>query len=148
MEGIDGEKPGKFHRVGNSRAGRSVPTLMKWFLALAGTTAVALLAQTDPAREIKHLWVPTSTSVRPSSVSAAEVEREGNYPAVIHLKGSVEIKTPYASPAVRKTLRFATGMSCCMPTPPTSTRIRDKSKRAAMSRLRGKTKPIRCIIEL
>ena len=94
MEGIDGEKPGKFHRVGNSRAGRSVPTLMKWFLALAGTTAVALLAQTDPAREIKHLWVPTSTSVRPASVSAAEVEREGNYPAVIHLKGSVEIKTP------------------------------------------------------
>lgn len=67
---------------------------MKWFLAFPGLAAVALLAQTDPARDIKHLWVPTSTSARPSSVSAAEVVREGNYPAVIHLKGSVEIKTP------------------------------------------------------
>lgn len=94
MEGIDGEKPGKFHSVGNYLAERSVPRSMKWFLALAGTMAAALLAQTDPAREIKHLWVPTSTSVRPSSVSAAEVEREGDYPAVIHLKGRVEIKTP------------------------------------------------------
>jgi lipopolysaccharide assembly outer membrane protein LptD (OstA) len=93
MQSIDGEKPGKFH-LGNSLAGRSVTRPMKWFLALAGTAAVALLAQTGPARGIKHLWVPTSTSVRPSSVSAAEVEREGDYPAVIHLKGSVEIKTP------------------------------------------------------
>ena len=67
---------------------------MKWFLSFAGTAALALLAQTGPAHEIKHLWVPTSTSVRPSSISAAEVDREGNYPAIIHLKGSVEIKTP------------------------------------------------------
>ena len=30
----------------------------------------------------------------PLSVAALGIEREGDYPAVIHLKGSVEIKTP------------------------------------------------------
>jgi lipopolysaccharide assembly outer membrane protein LptD (OstA) len=51
-------------------------------------------AQEYPAGEMKRLSVPTTTSVTPIHVAAREIEREGLYPAILHLKGSVEIKTP------------------------------------------------------
>ena len=45
-------------------------------------------------RSNQRLSVPTATNPAPFSVAALEIEREGEYPAIIHLKGSVEIKTP------------------------------------------------------
>jgi hypothetical protein len=52
--------------------------------------AVALALSTLAAQEIKHLSVPAVTSPRPLDVSARELP----YDSVIHLKGSVEVKTP------------------------------------------------------
>jgi hypothetical protein len=54
--------------------------------------AFTLRAQ-DPA-QVKHMSVSTMTNARPLLVSALEIERGLPYPAVMHLKGSVEIKTP------------------------------------------------------
>jgi hypothetical protein len=58
--------------------------------------ALALLAIAPllGAQEVKHLTVPTTTSVRPLAVAALEVARDLPRNSVIHLKGSVEIKTP------------------------------------------------------
>jgi lipopolysaccharide assembly outer membrane protein LptD (OstA) len=50
-----------------------------------------LLAFLLPAQELKHLSVPTTTSIRPLDVAALDVQRESQ---VWHLKGAVEIKTP------------------------------------------------------
>ena len=96
MEGIDDETWGKFRVCAETRARRAAShqRMQKWPLALLVFPALALLAQTRPVPELKHLTVPTTTSVRPVSITAFEVVREGVYPAVIHLKGSVEIKTP------------------------------------------------------
>ena len=68
--------------------------MQKWPLVLLSFPALVLMAQDRPAPELKHLTVPTATSVRPVSLTAFDVVREGDYPAIIHLKGSVEIKTP------------------------------------------------------
>jgi hypothetical protein len=38
------------------------------------------------------------TGVRPSVLTAFEIERLGGYPAAIHLKGAVEIKSPVCLP--------------------------------------------------
>ena len=46
------------------------------------------------AQELKHLTVPTSTNAQPISVAAVEIVRELPYNSIIHLKGSVEIRTP------------------------------------------------------
>ena len=67
---------------------------MKWSLAALAVCTLALTAQDQPAGQLKHLSIPTSTHVNPISVAALAIEREGEYPAIIHLKGSVEIKTP------------------------------------------------------
>jgi lipopolysaccharide assembly outer membrane protein LptD (OstA) len=64
------------------------------FLAAIAVSTVALTAQDYPAGQLKHLSVPTSTNAPPIRVAALGIEREGDYPAIIHLKGSVEIKTP------------------------------------------------------
>ena len=64
---------------------------------LPGAFAICILtltAQDYPAGQMKRLTVPTKTNVNPISVAALAIEREGDYPAIIHLKGSVEIKTP------------------------------------------------------
>jgi lipopolysaccharide assembly outer membrane protein LptD (OstA) len=67
---------------------------MKRSLAALAVCTLTLAAQDYPAGEMKRLSVPTTTSLTPLSVAAREIEREGLYPSVIHLKGSVEIKTP------------------------------------------------------
>jgi hypothetical protein len=67
---------------------------MKRSLAALAVCTLALTAQDYPAGQRKSLSVPTTTSVKPLSVAALDIEREGLYPSVIHLKGSVEIKTP------------------------------------------------------
>ena len=63
-------------------------------LAAISVCFLAVAAQDNPADQRKHLSVPTATNIRPLSVAAAQIERESQYPAVIHLKGEVEIKTP------------------------------------------------------
>ena len=67
---------------------------MKFAFPLLAVCGVALIAQEYPAGQTKHLSVPTATSVRPVSVQAISVEHGTEYPSVLHLKGSVEIKTP------------------------------------------------------
>jgi hypothetical protein len=58
-------------------------------LALAVFCVLILRAQ-----EPKNLVVPTTTGGRGVSIRALEIVRETPYPAVIHAKGSVEIRTP------------------------------------------------------
>ena len=72
---------------------------MMRFLAAIAVCTVALTAQDYPAGQLKRLSVPTTTNVSPMSVAALGIEREGDYPAIIHLKGSVEIKTPVCTKA-------------------------------------------------
>lgn len=67
---------------------------MKFSLAALAVCAFALFAQEQPSNQLKHLSVPAGTSLRPLSVSARDITRELPYPSVIHLKGSVEIRTP------------------------------------------------------
>jgi lipopolysaccharide assembly outer membrane protein LptD (OstA) len=61
-------------------------------IALAVCTT--LIAQDYPAGQLKHLIVPTMTSARPVSVAAMEIESQLPHPSIMHLKGSVEIRTP------------------------------------------------------
>lgn len=68
--------------------------MAKLFVAALVVCALALTAQEKPTARLKHLSVPTVTSVRPLSVSAGEIERGLPYPSLIHLKGNVEIRTP------------------------------------------------------
>ena len=74
---------------------------MKRSLAALALCTLTLAAQDYPAGEMKRLSVPTTTSVQPLSVAALDIEREGLYPSIIHLKGSVEIKTPVCVKAVQ-----------------------------------------------
>jgi lipopolysaccharide assembly outer membrane protein LptD (OstA) len=67
---------------------------MKLSLAVVAACTLALIAQDNPAGQLKHLIVPTTTSALPVSVAAMEIESELPHPSIIHLKGSVEIKTP------------------------------------------------------
>jgi hypothetical protein len=59
------------------------------------TIGLAAVAQEHP-ETLKHLPVsPMNGSADGrAAVSARAIEREGGYPAVIHLKGDVEIRTP------------------------------------------------------
>jgi len=66
----------------------------KLFITALGICAFGLTAQENPAIQLKHLSVTTMTSVRPLSVAALEIEKTPTYPSIIHLKGSVEIRTP------------------------------------------------------
>lgn len=63
-------------------------------LLIALVCAVSLSAQNNPAAERKHVSAPIANSVRPLLAAAAEIDREGGYPSVIHLKGDVEIRIP------------------------------------------------------
>jgi len=44
--------------------------------------------------EIKHLFVPSPERNMGASVAAANIERGADYPSVVRLRGSVEIKVP------------------------------------------------------
>ena len=107
---------------------------MKRLLAALGICTLTLAAQDYPAGQLKRLSVPIATSPSPLSVAALEIEREGDYPAILHLKGSVEIKTPvcvnagpgncHALRRIRRAPRRCRRIS---------TRIRARPKPAAMS---------------
>jgi hypothetical protein len=55
---------------------------------------LAVNAQNYPTGQLKHISVPVASSAQPLSVAAMEIDRELQYPSVIHLKGAVEIKMP------------------------------------------------------
>jgi len=54
-------------------------------------SALALAAQDYPAGQLKHLPIPAEPGTR-VTVAALEIERGAEYPTVVHLKGSVEIR--------------------------------------------------------
>jgi lipopolysaccharide assembly outer membrane protein LptD (OstA) len=66
---------------------------MKLSLAALAVCALALTAQDYPTGQLKHLPIPSAHG-RGVSVAAMEIERGAEYPTIVHLKGSVEIKIP------------------------------------------------------
>jgi hypothetical protein len=82
---------------------------VKLSLAVLAVCTLALTAQDYPAGQLKRLSVPTTTNVNPISVAALGIEREGQYPGIIHLKGSVEIKTPVCVKAGQGSALFCDG---------------------------------------
>lgn len=67
---------------------------MKPSLAVLAICALALAAQEYPAGQLKHLPIPAANGVQPVSVAALEIERGAEYPTIVHLRGSVEIRMP------------------------------------------------------
>lgn len=67
---------------------------MKLFAVGLAICALILSAQENASGQLKHLSMPTLTSDRPVTISAVEIDKGPTYPSVIHLKGSVEIRTP------------------------------------------------------
>jgi len=63
------------------------------------TVLVALLATgLVTAQEQKHLTTAPLSGGREVRMSANDIARTGEYPALIHLKGAVEIRTPACLP--------------------------------------------------
>lgn len=56
----------------------------------------------DLAPELKHVIVPLPRANRNASLAALAIERGAEYPSIVNLRGSVEIKTPVCVPAGRK----------------------------------------------
>ena len=63
--------------------------------------AVPTTAQENTA-ELKHVTVPIVNGSRPVSLTALSIEHGLEYPAVISLKGRVEIQTPVCLPVGKK----------------------------------------------
>ena len=55
-------------------------------------------AQDKEVAELKHVTTTPLNAMRPASMAAISIERGTQYPSVIRLKGSVEIKTPVCLP--------------------------------------------------
>jgi lipopolysaccharide assembly outer membrane protein LptD (OstA) len=55
-------------------------------------------AQGPQSAELKHLMAAPLNGSRPVSMAATSIERGTQYPTVVRLKGSVEIKTPVCLP--------------------------------------------------
>jgi hypothetical protein len=53
-------------------------------------------------QELKHMMGVAVNGVRPATLTAFEIERGGEYPAAIHLKGAVEIKSPVCLPVGKR----------------------------------------------
>jgi non-heme chloroperoxidase len=66
---------------------------MKTFIA-AAVFVIAVTAQDRSSEQLKHIYVPVASSAQPLVVAAMEIVRPVQYPSVIHLKGSVEIRMP------------------------------------------------------
>jgi hypothetical protein len=49
-------------------------------------------------QEQKHMVTVAVTGGRPTTLTALEIERVGQYPSAVHLKGAVEIKSPVCLP--------------------------------------------------
>jgi hypothetical protein len=67
------------------------------FSFLLGTAAMA-----QEAPQLKHLTVAPANSNRPVAMSALSIQRGANYPSVIELRGSVEIRTQVCLPVRKK----------------------------------------------
>ena len=82
---------------------------MQRSLAAIAVCTLTLTAQDYQAGQLKRLSVPTTTSVRPIAVAALDIERGHAYPSIIHLKGSVEIKTPVCVKAGQGSALYCAG---------------------------------------
>ena len=71
---------------------------MKLFFATVMLTMLPPATGQDTSGELKHVMVPPLAGNKSTLVSALNVERGVDYPSVIHLKGSVEIRTPVCLP--------------------------------------------------
>ncbi len=60
--------------------------------------AFLFFAALSSGQEQKHLTVPPANGARPADMTAFEIERGAQYPSTIHLKGSVEVRTPVCIP--------------------------------------------------
>jgi hypothetical protein len=58
--------------------------------------------QEKEAAELKHVTTTPLNAMRPASMAALSIERGTQYPSVIRLKGTVEIKTPVCIPVGKK----------------------------------------------
>jgi lipopolysaccharide assembly outer membrane protein LptD (OstA) len=67
---------------------------MRLFIAVWAVCILTAAAQEKPADQLKHLSVPTVTSVRPVTIAAMEIDKQPTYPSVMYLTGNVEIRTP------------------------------------------------------
>jgi hypothetical protein len=56
----------------------------------------------DAATELKHVIVPLPHANRTASLAALTIERGAEYPSIVKLSGSVEIKTPVCVAAGKK----------------------------------------------
>lgn len=56
----------------------------------------------DAPPELKHVIVPLPHANRNASLAALAIERGAEYPSVVKLSGSVEIKAPVCVPAGKK----------------------------------------------
>jgi hypothetical protein len=87
-----------------SEVGRKV---LKVKLLLLTVTAVlasgiippSMMAQENRSGELKHITAAPQNGSRPVSLTALSIVRGAQYPTVISLKGSVEIKTPVCLPS-------------------------------------------------
>jgi hypothetical protein len=74
---------------------------MKLCLSALAFAALAMGQTTTP--DIKHVIVPkTDGSIGTTTLSAAHIERGAEYPTVVKLSGSVEIRTRVCMPVGKK----------------------------------------------
>ena len=68
---------------------------MRLSMALLAALAFSGIAQDNPGGELKHILVPMVNRTNMIKITAREILRESPPAAVDHLRGSVEIKTPF-----------------------------------------------------
>jgi lipopolysaccharide assembly outer membrane protein LptD (OstA) len=85
-------------------------------LLLASATMLLFLtipplttAQEKGVAELKHVTTTPLNGRRPTLMAALSIERGTQYPSVIRLKGSVEIKTPVCLPVGKKGAQVCDG---------------------------------------
>ena len=71
-------------------------------LCVLASAFLTLAMGQDAAPELKHVIVPQPHGGRSVYLTALNIERGVEYPTVVKLSGSVEIKTPVCLPARKK----------------------------------------------
>jgi hypothetical protein len=74
------------------------PLLLAVAVVLMLVTMQWTRAQDKQEPQLKHLTASPANFVRPAFLTALSIERGVEYPSLVRLKGSVEIKTPVCLP--------------------------------------------------
>jgi hypothetical protein len=72
---------------------------MKLRASAASVAFLTLAMGQETAPGLKHVMVAPRNGSRPAALSALNIERGVEYPSVVRLRGSVEIRTPFCLPA-------------------------------------------------